>query len=255
MTDIELLAGGAGVLVLGISVVLLWRGVTKYRWSSALADAVPFDAEPTASAMVAIEGVIDDLADGQPLESRMSATPCVAYSARRITKRTSGDVDVRRASSGQYRKRVKERTDAVPFVLQTDAGPVHVDADAAQVDVSDDDYAPVSLGDVRENRGTVVGLWWLIRGVLAQGNEQYHREYEEACFSTGDTLRVIGRMEGSDAAGWRLGRDGGPPLVLTSRSTDDVAGTVRSAATSRLLGGMLALGLGVALLAVSAGLV
>lgn len=102
MTDIVLLAGGVGVLVLGTSVFLLWRGVTNYRWSSDLANAVPFDAEQTASAVVAIEGVIDDLVEGQLLESRMSATPSpprVTYTARHIMNRTSGDVDVWRAPS------------------------------------------------------------------------------------------------------------------------------------------------------------
>ncbi len=256
MATIESLATIVGVLLLGTSAYLVWSGFNRYQQGSAIADAVPFDAASTMRDLVVVDGIVDGPLDGAHLESGMSATPCVAYSERRITKKSHGKEDVRRASSGQYRKRVKERTGAIPFILNTASGAVRVDGSDARVEVPDDEHTPVSMEDVRENRGMLIGLWWLIRSVLTHADREYHREYEEACFTDGDPLLAIGSLDGTDTSDALSLRPGGDaPLVITSQPHADVAETFRSGGKSRLVKGALVLLIGGIILAAATGLV
>ena len=256
MITIESLGVIGGVLLLGASSYLLWSGVNRYQQGSAIAEAVPFDGESTIRDLVFVDGIVDGPLDGAQLESGMSATPCVAYAERRITKKAHGNQDIRRASSGQYRKRVKEHTDAIPFRLDTPNGNVRVDGSDAQIEVSDDEYTPVSMGDVRENRGSLIGLWWLIRSVLTEADREYQREYEEACYSTGDSLLAIGSVDGTDTSDeWSLRPGSDAPLVITSETHTDVAETFRSVGKGRLLKGVLVLLVGVVILAAVTGVI
>lgn len=256
MATIEILATIVGLLLLGTSAYLLWTGFNGYQQASAIADAVPFDGASTIRDLVVVDGIVDGPLDGASLESGMSATPCVAYSERRITKKSHGEEDVRRASSGQYRKRVKERTGAIPFLLETDNGAVRIEGSNARVEVPEDEHTPVSMGDVRENRGTVIGLWWLLRSILTHTDREYHREYEEACFSTGDSVLAIGSLDGPDTSEeWSLGSGSDAPLVITSQPHSDVAETFRSMGKNRIVKGILALVVGVVVILAMTGLV
>ena len=256
MIDTELAAIGAGVLVIGVSAYLLWSGLRNYRYGKAIAGAVPFDATSTLPDLVVVEGVVNGPVDGASLESGMSATPCVAYSERRTTKKAHRNEDVRRAPSSMYRERVKERTDSIPFVLDTDDGFVQVEALEARVEVPEDDYTPVSLEDVRQNRGPLVGLYWLVRSILTHADRQSHREYEESCFAAGDPISAIGSLNMKEATDeWVLKRGDAGPLVVTSHAHSEVAETFQSAGKGRLFWGVLGVMVGIAILASVAGII
>ena len=87
MSTIGLLSIVVSVPLLGASVYLLWRGFRHNQYAKAVSGAVPSDAEASPRDLVVVEGVIDGSVDGATLESGMSATPCVAYSERRTTKK------------------------------------------------------------------------------------------------------------------------------------------------------------------------
>ena len=256
MSTIDLLSTVTGVLLLGASAFLLWNGRQHYRYATAISEAVPFDAAASLRDLVVVDGVVEGPLDGATLESGMSGTPCVAYSARRTTKMASGNEDVRRAPSGLIRERIKERSDSIPFLLETADGRVRVDASDALVEVHDDAYTPVSMGDVRQNRGALVGLYWLVRSILTDADRQYQREYEEVCFEAGDEISAIGSLDvRGEATGERtLRQEDGTSLVVTSQSHSDVAETFRSIAKTRLIWGVIFLVIGGALLAIQTGI-
>jgi hypothetical protein len=140
--------------------------------------------------------------------------------------------------------------------MDTANGPIFIDASDASIDVSENEYDPVSLGDVRQNRGTLVGLYWLVRSLLTNTNRQYHREYEEVCLASGDIVNVIGALGENEATGMgSLRSDGGTPLVVTTRTLSEVAGSFRSVGKKRVLWGFIVLAIGGALFAISTGLI
>lgn len=240
MVDVQLTGIGVAVVLLGVSLYALATGVRTYRFGSTLAEVMPFDGQSSTGQLTIVEGVVDGPADGEALESGFSGTPCVAYATRKITQKSYGDEDISRAVSGSHRERIRGDHDAVPFLVDADGELIEVDASDARVEISDDGFEEVSTNEVMENRGLLVGLWWLFRDLATTADREVRRHYLEASFRTGDAVRVIGKLANSSSTdGVAIERPDQGPLVVSSASHSDVVDRFRSAGKARIWGGVV----------------
>lgn len=247
MVTSNLIGLGLGLASLAGSVALLWAGYRTYRSARALQRATPPGDGRGSGKPAVVEGTIEGPAEGGLLEADWSGTPCVAYATVRIKQRA----DNPDGHWSQGRKDVDRDHDAIPFVLDTESGSVRVEAEQALVVPSDDHYEHVSSADVRENRGLLVGLWWLVRGVLTSTDESVNRQHLEARFRPGDTVHVIGTLSDDGT----VEASAPAPLVVSSASQERVVGGFESKAKGRLVWGVILLAVATSIFLALAGVI
>lgn len=237
MVTPNLIGLGLGLGALAGSLVLLWTGLGTYRFGNALAAAPPLQEGARPGTLTVAEGVIEGPQQGESLDSDWSGTPCVAYATTRMKQ----EAIEKHAADSHWttgRKQFEREHEAIPFVLDTEVGAVQVEAHDAHVEMDRDDYERVSVDEVRENRGLLVGLWWMVRKLWTRANENVRREYLEASVATGDRVHVLGEYSEDVPA---IEAPGSGPLVVTSRPPEHVVNRFKSKAKGRLTWGAILL--------------
>ena len=253
MVDLQLIGAGISVVLLGVSGYQLVNGIRGFRLGNSLSVATPLSERTAAGELTVVEGTVEGPVDGSFLESGYSGSKCVAYATTKIKQKAYGNEDVRRANNVRERKR--RNHEAVPFDVKTNGGVVRVEASNADVDVSDDHLEPVSLGDVRENRGSLAGLIWLARAILTTTDRKVDRTYLEAVFRPGDPVLAIGAFEASGTDRSTLRAPAGGRLIVSSNKHEAIVDRLQSEAKGQLLRGVVILVIAALVLLASAGFI
>lgn len=239
-----------GIVLLGAGGYLVWRGIRTYRYVRRISGAVPYSTASEAGTVSVADGRVTRSESDVKLKSQFSATPCIAYASKRVKEKAQGKEDIRRSNS--VRERVRESTDVIPFQLDTEDGPIVVKAGTARVEVDPDQYERVSLSDVRQNRGGLMGFLWLLRSVATALDRQVRRTYLEAVIQVGDAVCVIGTL---DRTGSKLIDSETVPLIVTSTTQDDVVAQYSSSAKQRFFSGGILFVVGVGLVLAIVGVI
>lgn len=232
MVETQLIGAGLGVALLGGGLVFLWAGLRVRRFGNALATAGSLDSGTDAGALTVAEGVIEGPQQGESLESGWSGTPCVAYATLRIEQKAHEQDE-------HWTKGSKEHDtdqEAIPFVLDTDRGPVEVDAADAHLEM--DDFEQVDVADVQDNRGLLIGLWWFVRKLWTRADDRVRKEYLEGLYRPGDRVHVIGQFSHDGPSAHSIEPPSGGPLVVSSRPQEAVADRFKAKAKGRFFWGV-----------------
>ena len=253
MVEFQVIGAGLGIVLLGVSAHQFWGGIRGLRLGKTLQAAKPLSDGTNSGEMAVVEGTIDGPTAGPFLESGYSRSECVAYATTKIKQKAYGNQDVHRANN--VRERIRRKYDAIPFIVKTEGESIHVNASNAEVDVSDDHLEPVSLGDVRENRGIVAGLFWLIRAILTTTDRQIDRTYLEAVFRPGDPVLAIGEFDQSGTNHGTLREPADGRLFVSSNQPDTIVDRLRSEAKGRLFRGVVLFAIATVVLLATAGII
>lgn len=253
MVEFQVIGAGIGILLLGVSGYQLWGGIRGFRLGTTLQAAKPLSDRTGSGEITIVEGTIDGPMAGSSLESGYSGSECVAYATTKIKQKAYGNQDVHRANN--VRERIRRNYDAIPFIVETEGESIRVYASNAEVDVSDDHLEPVSLGNVRENRGMVAGLFWLVRAILTTTDRQVDRTYLEAVFRPGDPVLAIGEFDRSGSNHGTLRDPADGRLFVSSNQPDTIVDRLRSEAKGRLFRGVVLLVIASVVLLATAGII